>query len=83
MEYLASGTPCIMHKLPGVPEEYFEYVYLSEKEDAEGLKDTIINVLNKTQNELDEFGRKASEFILQNKNPIAQVKKIYDMINTL
>lgn len=83
MEYLASGTPCIMHKLPGIPNEYFEYVYLSEKEDAEGLKDTIINVLNKTQNELDEFGEKAAEFILQNKNPIAQVKKIYDMINTL
>lgn len=83
MEYLASGTPCIMHKLPGVPEEYFEYVYLSEKEDAEGLKNTIITVLNKTQNELDEFGKKASEFIIQNKNPIAQVKKIYDMINTL
>lgn len=83
MEYLASGTPCIMHKLPGVPDEYFEYVYLSEKEDAEGLKDTILFVLDKTQVELNEFGKKASEFIIQNKNPIAQVKKIYDMLNTL
>lgn len=83
MEYLASGTPCIMHRLPGIPSEYFDYVFVAEKEDSEGLKKTIIEVCSKDTLELKKNGERASEFIFKNKNPFVQVKKIYDMINKL
>ena len=83
MEYLASGTPCIMHRLPGIPSEYFEYVIVAEKEDSEGLKKTIIEVCSKDTSELKKIGDRASKFILDNKNPVVQVKKIYDIINKL
>ena len=83
MEYLASGTPCIMHRLPAIPPEYFPFLFIAEKEDAEGLKDKIIEVCNKEEKYLIDFGTKASEFILTNKNPESQVKKIFDMINNL
>lgn len=83
MEYLASGTPTIIHRLKGIPEEYFQYCYVAEEENADGLKDTILKVCSKDQLELNEFGRKASNFILEKKNPITQVKKIYLMLSSV
>lgn len=81
MEYFASGTPCIMHRLPGIPEEYYEYCFVAGEENAEGLKKAILHVCSKSQAELDEFGRKAAAYIREYKNPRTQVKKIFDMIN--
>lgn len=82
MDYLASGTPTITTKLPGIPEEYFKYCFVAEKDDAEGLKAKITEVCEKPQIELDEFGTKARKFIIENKNPIKQVEKIFKMLNT-
>jgi glycosyltransferase involved in cell wall biosynthesis len=82
MDYMASGTPTITTKLKSIPDEYFNYLYIAEKEDAEGLKDAIHKICRKDQSELNEFGIKASKFIIENKNPISQVKKIYLMLNT-
>jgi len=82
VDYMASGTPTITTKLKSIPDEYFNYLYIAEKEDAEGLKDAIHKICRKDQSELNEFGIKASKFIIENKNPISQVKKIYLMLNT-
>jgi len=81
MDYFASGTPTIMYQLKGVPEEYFQYCFVVKNETIEGLKEIIINVCEQDQSELDAFGEKASQFIIKNKNPFTQVKKIYEMIN--
>ncbi len=83
IDYLASGTPTIMNRLSCIPKEYFDYVFVPMREDPEGLKDTIVAVCSKDQAELNEFGKRASQFILMNKNPITQVGKIYEMINKL
>ena len=80
MEYLASGTPCIIHRLKGIPDEYFQYCFVSDKENVEGLKDMILAVCEKEQSELDDWGRKAARFIKEQKNPTVQVKKIYEML---
>ncbi|WP_035650384.1 glycosyltransferase family 4 protein [Flavobacterium sp. ASV13] len=81
MEYLASGTPCVLYRLQGIPEEYFDYCYMSEEETPLGLYKTIISVCEKEQSELNEFGEKAKRFILENKNPEIQCKKIYNMLS--
>ena len=83
MDYFASGTPTIMYRLKGVPEEYFRYCFVVKNETVEGLKEMIMDVCEKDQLELNELGRNASLFIHKNKNPIAQVKKIYEMINKI
>lgn len=80
MEYMASGTPCIIHNLPGIPEEYLDFCFVIEQENTDGLTSTLIRVCEKKQSELDEFGDKAREFILTKKNPICQIKKIYEML---
>ena len=81
LEYMASGTPCIMHRLPSVPKEYNDFIFFTDRDDYTGLKEKIIEVCSMKQTDLNDFGQKASQFIFENKNPKVQVKKIYDMIN--
>lgn len=80
MEYLASGTPCILNRLEGIPEEYFEYCFVSKDETVMGLYETIVSVCQKDQLELNEFGNRAKNFIIENKSPKKQCEKIYNML---
>lgn len=81
MEYMASGTPLLTTNLPGMPKEYHKFVFLFQEETVEGYADAIRNVLSKSEPELISFGAKAREFVLKNKNNIAQGKRIIDFIN--
>ena len=36
MEYMASGIPLLTTRLPGIPLEYFDFVYVFEEENVEG-----------------------------------------------
>lgn len=80
LEYMASGTPTLTTKLPGMPKEYYDYVYLIEDESTEGVAKTLSNVLSNSREELHEKGLRAKEFVLNNKNNKIQSKKIIDMI---
>ena len=81
MEYLASGTPTILYKLDGIPEEYFPYCYIPNDESILSLKEIIIKVCEKPKEELEKFGNSAKIFVHENKNPKAQVSKIISMLN--
>ena len=81
MEYMVSGTPTLTSNLPGMPEEYKQYVYLIENETVEGLTNTLRDILSKAQEELHQKGMMAKNFVLHNKNNIIQAKKILDLIN--
>ena len=80
MEYMASGTPTIMHPLKCLPQEYLEHLFIAYDESDMGLATTIIDVCERSKEELDLFGKKASNFIVTKKNSKVQVKKILDMI---
>jgi len=83
MEYMASGTPTLTTKLPGMPEEYNEYVFLIEEETVDGLTQALKDLLSKSKEELHEKGRRAKEFVLSKKNNIVQAKKILDLVNKI
>lgn len=78
IEYLASGTPAILFRLPGIPDEYFDYCYVAESE--ERLSETILHVCEKDDKELLDFGLKAKKFILENKVAKIQVEKLVNML---
>ncbi len=80
LEYMVSGTPTITTKLPGMPKEYYEYVYLIEEESVEGIEKALCEVLNKSEKELHNKGMAAKEFVLKEKNNISQGNKIVEMI---
>jgi glycosyltransferase involved in cell wall biosynthesis len=81
MEYMVSGTPVLTTKLPGMPKEYYQYVYLVEDESIDGLSQMLVKILSKTKEELYEKGKSAKEFVLRQKNNIVQSKKIIELIN--
>lgn len=80
MEYMVSGTPLLTTKLPGMPIEYYNYVYLIEEETIEGCKTAIERILALSDNELRQKGELAKEFVLSKKNNIFQSNRIIQLI---
>jgi glycosyltransferase involved in cell wall biosynthesis len=80
MEYLASGTPTIMYRLACLPQEYCEFIYFVEEETVQSLYETLIRVCSKPQEELEQFGQRASNFIIERKNPKAQIGSVINFI---
>ena len=86
MEYMASGTPILTTKLPGMPKEYYDFVFLLEEETENGVCEALKNILSKPSAELHEKGREAKEFVMEKKNNCVQAKKVLEMLckkNTL
>lgn len=80
MEYMASGTPILTTRLPGMPKEYYPYVYLIEPETTEALAQTLRTLLAKPSEELFAFGQAAKAFILQEKNNLRQAEKLLHLL---
>ena len=76
MEYMASGTPVLTTRLPGMPEDHKPYVYFIEQEDAEGIKAALQQIFSQDEQTLHTFGAKAKDFILEEKNNRAQAAKV-------
>lgn len=83
LEYMASGTPTLMSKLESIPQEYKSYIYFFDDESIEGMKNKILEVCEKPQNELAAFGKAASEFIINEKNEKKQAEKIVKLLNSI
>ena len=81
LEYLASGTPTLMYKLPGMPEEYCQYIVLLDESQDDSITKALQIWFGKDQEYLNEFGYKARQFILNNKTSSVQVNKYLDFIN--
>lgn len=79
MEYILSGTPCIIYSLPGIPSDYHQFVFLIDANDAESMKNKIIEVCEMDQEQLILFGEKARQFVIKDKNYIVQAKKMFEM----
>ena len=80
MEYMVSGTPVLTTKLPGMPEEYYNYVYLIEDETQRGMQKCLETLLGLNEDELDKKGKKAREFVLSQKNNVNQTNKIISFL---
>lgn len=81
MEYLQTGTSTIMNMLPGIPEEYRQYVYVPSSEDAIGLRDTILEVMYSNTEDRKNKNIMAQQFIRESKNTHCQCEKIINMID--
>lgn len=83
MEYMASGTPVLTTHLPGMPDDHKPYVFFIEEENEDGAKAALEKVFALSDKELNDFGKKAKEFILEKKNNVAQGKKVLDLCRQL
>lgn len=80
MEYMASGTPVVMYKLDGIPDEYDPYLIYPQGDSATSLSRTLNMWGNKSETELREFGTLARNFILTEKNSNTQANKIINFL---
>ncbi len=76
MEYMVSGTPLLTTKLPGMPKEYYPYIYLAKDETVEGLCETLTNICGKELEERNAMGNKARMFVMEHKTNVKQAKKL-------
>ena len=68
MEYMASGTPVLMYKLLGVPDEYFNHCFVLYDFSIDSLAKKIKEICNIPSNELLIKAVNAKRFILNEKN---------------
>lgn len=80
IEYMASGTPLLTTKLPGMPKEYYPYVFLIENETTEGYSQALAEALTKTDEELFEYAARAKSFVLDKKNSCEQARRVIELI---
>lgn len=71
-EYMATGIPVLSFKLGGIPEEYYPYLCLIEKECITGVKNAIEAALKPG----NKIGSSAREFIMSNKTLDKQCRRI-------
>jgi glycosyltransferase involved in cell wall biosynthesis len=83
MEYMASGTPVLTTPLPGMPEEYFEHVYLFSDESVEGMAATLKQLLELPREELHRRGEGAKRFVLSHKTNGMQAYRVGAFLQSL
>lgn len=83
MEYMSSGTPVLTTKLPGMPMEYYDYIYTIDEENQDGIYMKLKEILALTSEELYNKGKRAKEFVLGNKNNICQARKIINLLKNI
>lgn len=81
MEYMVSGTPLLTTVLPGMPKEYYPYVFMCKEESVQGFASALREILSMNDDELSKRGAQAKEFVLQNKNNIAQAGRILSLLS--
>ena len=79
MEYMVSGTPLLTTKLPGMPKEYYKYVFLIKDESAEGIAQELKRIFKLGADVLHLRGLAAKKFVLENKSDVIQAEKIIRM----
>ena len=82
IEYLASGTPTLIYKLDGIPEEYFDYCFTVKDNEINSLANAIYCTCQMNPSFLKEKGENARNFILANKTAKIQCGKVMKMIES-
>jgi glycosyltransferase involved in cell wall biosynthesis len=82
LEYFTSGTPTLLYKLDGIPEEYYNYCYAigPENTDVKYLSRMIEEIKRKTPEENRRYGMRARQFVLDNKNSSVMAKRVVDLL---
>ena len=79
-EYMLSGNPVLSFNIPGIPEEYFDYLIEMKDATPSSIAEAIKSVAAMPLNEIKERGEKSRTFVLEQKNKNAQSKKILDFL---
>lgn len=82
MEYMVSGTPMLTTRLPGIPKEYYPYVYFIDDESSQGIAQALKKVFDDPMSVRDKKGSEARKFVLDNKTNVSQARKIIEFLKS-
>ncbi len=82
MEYMVSGTPILTTKLPGMPQEYYDYIYTIDGDTADDVTKALEKVFENSKEDLHDKGLSARKFVLENKNNIMQAERIIGLLRS-
>ncbi|MBD5310864.1 MAG: glycosyltransferase family 4 protein [Bacteroides sp.] len=82
LEYMASGTPTMMCRLPSLPSEYLDYLYFIDIESKVGIQAAIEHFFTIPIHTRMEKAKKAQEFIMLRKSAQFQTRKVLELIHT-
>lgn len=80
IEYMASGVPVVMYKLPGIPDEYDPYLIYVSGTGPDALRDTLYWALKMPPADLERLGAEASRFVCTRKNAEKQAERILELM---
>ena len=80
IEYMAAGRPVIMHRLDGIPPEYYNYCFSPKSSEVLDLANCMRHALTLSDNALSAIGCRAKDFVTSQKNPTIQAQKILKLV---
>ena len=83
IECMASGTPLLTTRIPSMPADYYPHIYCFDDESIEGYYKAMAQIIRLPKEELSNKGKKAKEFILNNKNYRIQSQKLSKLLISL
>lgn len=76
LEYMRSGKPVVCYRLEGIPQEYDPYLRYIEGEGADAIKRAVRAALSLPREERLLLGQRARAFVLTNKTPEVQCRRL-------
>lgn len=83
LEYMRSGKPVACYRLEGIPKEYDPYLRYIEGEGAGAIMRAVRETLELPEEERLMLGRRARAFVLANKTPQIQCRRLMDFLRSL
>jgi glycosyltransferase involved in cell wall biosynthesis len=83
LECMSVGRPVVTTALPGIPEDYSDFLYLLRDESPEALAALLTDVCTKSRESLIAFGKRAQQFVRESKNNVRQGERIYRFLSSL
>ena len=78
LEYMSTGTTILMNKLDGIPNDYYNNVLLFNL----NIKDTLKEINMMPIDEIESIGKRAKEWVLNNKEIHVVSEKVFNFINS-
>ena len=85
IEYMCSGTPALVNRLDGVPDEYYDKLILFSGINREDYKESIRSALDMSAEERERAGEEARTFIMErngDKNSLMKIEKLIEEISS-
>lgn len=80
MEYMVQGRPVMCHKVPGIPDEYDEYLLYFENNTIPGIKNSLRRFKEMSFDKKKFVAINNRQFIIEKKNQFTQTQRIFKLI---